>query len=159
MFKYPIIPSLLLFALISCNPVGKDLIEIPLKRGEVSSAEGIELKKGDKVTIWSKLETNDKDDSPAFKVRYHIESGGKSLVYDSLDVFKGEHQINSKKTTESYHSTSSSDKDSTIYYNQHEFEVENTQFVAPKDGKYNFDFKLTQDLSTFSKGLSIVLRK
>ncbi|NQX38752.1 hypothetical protein SAMN05421820_101785 [Pedobacter steynii] len=158
MFKYHIIPSFLLFALISCNPVGADIAEIPLKRGEVSSAEGIDLKKGDKVTIWSKLETNDKDDSPAFKVKYHIESAGKSLLYDSLDVFNGNHQINSKKTTESYRS-SSDDKESTIYYTQHEFEIENTQFIVPKDGKYNFDFKLTQDLSTFSKGFSIILRK
>lgn len=159
MFKYHILPFLLLLTLISCNPVGADIIEIPLKVGEISSAEGIDLKKGDKVMIWSKLETNDKDDSPAFKVKYHIESEGKSLLFDSLDVFKGEHQINSKKTTESYDSRGSSDKDSTIYYTQHEFEIENTQFIAPKDGKYNFDFKLTQDRSSFSKGLSIILRK
>lgn len=159
MFKYHILPAFLLFALISCNPVGEEIIEIPLKVGEVSSAEGIELKKGDKVMIWSKLETNDKDDAPAFKVRYHIGSAGKTLLYDSLDVFKGEHEIHSKKTTESYQTMSSSDKDSMVYYQQHEFEIENTQFVAPKDGKYDFDFKLTQDLSSFSKGLSVILRK
>lgn len=158
MFKYHILPFLLLLTLISCNPVGADIIEIPLKVGEISSAEGIDLKKGDKVMIWSKLETNDKDDSPAFKVRYHIESEGKSLLFDSLDVFNGSHQINSKKTTESYRS-SSDGKESTIYYTQHEFEIENTQFIVPKDGKYNFDFKLTQDRSSFSKGFSIILRK
>ncbi|SHE77486.1 hypothetical protein [Pedobacter caeni] len=164
MFKYYIVPCLLLLALASCNPVGENIIELPLQAGEISSAENIDLKKGDKVVIWSKLTLNDDEVLPDFKVRVNVENEGKSVWSDSLKVLKGRHAINSERSTEAYEVLGGGDsdgveKDSTAYYSKRTFELDNADFIVPKDGKYNFDFKLKLDINSHNKGFSIILRK
>ncbi|WP_131536479.1 hypothetical protein [Pedobacter nototheniae] len=157
MFKNNLLAALFIISFASCNPIGTDITEVPLQIGEITSAEGVDLKKGDVVTIWSKVAA--KEATPDFKIKFNVESRGQSLMFDSLNVMGGTHIVNSKKTTESYNSSSSAG-DSTVYYTVWDFEIENKKFTVPRDGKYNFDFKLTKAGTSFpSSEISIILRK
>lgn len=158
-FKKNILAALVILSLASCNPIGEKVAEIPLSVGEIAGTNAIDLKKGDVVTIWSKIaERSDKEGVP-FKVKYNIESNGKSIAFDSLRVNEGNHMINAEKTTESY-TQSSSAGDSTKYYTLKQFEIENKKITIPRDGKYNFDFKLVNGDYGFSNSdMLIILRK
>ncbi|WP_316801978.1 hypothetical protein [Pedobacter nototheniae] len=157
MLRKNLIAALFIVSFASCNPIGTDVTEVPLQINEITSADAVNLKKGDVVTIWSKVSA--KDDTPVFKIKFNIESQGQSLMYDSLNVMAGTHIVNSKKTKESYTSSSSAG-DSIKYYTVWDFEIENKKFTAPHDGKYNFDFKLINAGTSFpSNEISIILRK
>jgi len=161
MYRNYLFSALFILGLSSCNPVGKELTVLELTPGEIATAENLSLKKGDVVTIWSKILKSSKDEGSAFSVKFNIENKGQSILFDSLNVDAQDHVINSEKTKESYNQ-SSSEGDSTIYYTVHEYETESKKFTVPKDGKYSFDFKLTErsnQSSFFGNKLSIVLRK
>jgi hypothetical protein len=160
MFRNNAIAILLLLGFVSCNPVGEKIEEIGLKANEITSAEGVDLKKGDVVTIWSKVSTNNTMVSPNISLRYNIENKDESLKNDSIHVAGGSHIINSSKSEESYQTSDSNEKDSTVYYTKWEYEAENASFTAPRDGKYNFDFKLRYTGEGFLRDeISVILRK
>lgn len=151
---------LLLLGLDACNPVGNDIAEVGLKANEITSAEGIELKKGDVVTIWSKVATNSETVSPSLTLRYSIENNDETLKNDSVQVIKGTHLINSHKSEESYQTNSSTERDSTVYYTKWEYEAESASFTAPRNGRYNFDFKLKNSSDGFLRDeVAVILRK
>ncbi|NTE03538.1 hypothetical protein G6M26_07275 [Agrobacterium tumefaciens] len=161
MFRNNLLLVLFILGLSSCNPVGEEITALDLSEGEIATAENVTLKKGDVVTIWAKVTSSSEDKSPAFRVKFNIETKGQSILLDSLNVSNEDHVINSKKTKESY-SQSSSKGDSTIYYTLHEYETESRKFTAPYDGKYAFDFKLMSQSNSFGfnhSKLSIILRK
>ncbi|MFD2285687.1 hypothetical protein GJU39_08750 [Pedobacter petrophilus] len=161
MSKNYLFPVLFILGFSSCNPVGKELTVLELANGEIVSAENVSLKKGDVVTIWTKVSTSSKDEGGAFQVKFNIESKGKSLLLDSLNLNAEDHVINSKKTEESYNQSSSTG-DSTVHYTVHEYETESKKFTAPADGKYAFDFKLidrSNNRSLFGGKMAIILRK
>lgn len=160
MFKKNILAALVILSLASCNPIGEKVAEIPLSAGEIGSTNPIDLKKGDVITIWSKIaERSDKEGGAAFKIKYNVESNGQNIVFDTLRVNEGNHKINAEKTTESY-TQSSSAGDSTKYYTLKQFEIENKKITIPHDGKYNFDFKLVNgDYGLFNNDMLIILRK
>jgi len=150
----------MLFGLGACNPVGSDIGEVALKSNEIASAEGIDLKKGDVVTIWSKVSTSGETVSPRLSLRYSIENNDELLKNDSVKVSGGKHIINSQKSEESYQTNSSTDKDSTVYYTKWEYEAESASFTVPRDGKYNFDFKLKNAGDGFlNDEVAVILRK
>ncbi len=162
MCKKYLFPVLFILGFSSCNPVGKELTVLELATGEIVSAENLSLKKGDVVTIWTKVFKSSEDEAGVFSVKFNIENEGKSILLDSLDMRAEDHVINSKTTKESYNE-SSSKGDSTIYYTVHEYEAESKRFTVPADGKYSFDFKLTErssyNSSIFGEKVGIVLRK
>jgi len=159
MFKNSILASFVVLCLASCNPVGETIAEIPLSVGEISGSNVLDLKKGDVVTIWSKITQRSDNDEIPFNVKYNIESMGKSIAFDSLKATNGEHIINAEKSTESY-TQSSSEGDSTKYYTLKKFEVENKKITIPEDGKYNFDFKVVDgDYGFANRDMLIILRK
>lgn len=152
--------SFSIIMLSSCNPIGEKLAEISLEGDGIATVDNINLKKGDVITIWTKV--IEKDDSYTSKsgIRYNIECNGKSILFDSLNVNITEHVINSKKLDDSY-IQSSSEKDSTVYYTMHQYETESKKFTAPIDGKYSFDFKpkRNQGSSFQDTKLAVILRK
>lgn len=154
MKKY--IVSLFLISLVSCNPVGEDLAEIQLIPNEITSAKGLDLKKGDEVIFWVKNSASSQG-LVDYNVRYSVALNNKIISYDSTSVQYGDHTINSK-VSESDGIISqffSSENGSAI-----EFERENKSFKVPEDGKYDFDFKLynPEDDSFFSKSFSVIIR-
>ncbi|MFW0715649.1 hypothetical protein [Pedobacter sp. N23S346] len=161
MYRNYLFPVLFILGFSSCNPVGKELTVLELATGEIVSAENVSLKKGDVVTIWSKVSKSSEDEGAAFNVKFNVENKGQSILFDSLNVSAGDHIINSKETEESYNQSNSAG-DSTVYYTVHEYETESKKFTAPKDGEYSFDFKLSERSSQgsiFGSKLSIILRK
>lgn len=143
-----------LISLVSCNPVGEDLAEVPLVLDEITSIKDLELKKGDEVVFWSKVSTTKFSD---YKVKYSIASENKVVAFDSTSVMSGEHTINSKVSESGFISSLfNGGEDSS-----QEFERENKSFVVPNDGKYDFDFKITseEDGSFFGERFSFILRK
>lgn len=161
MSKNYLFPVLFILGFSSCNPVGKELTVLELATGEIVSAENVSLKKGDVITIWTKVSKSSKDEAGIFSVKFNVESKGQSILLDSLNVNAADHIINSKTTKESYNQSSSAG-DSTVYYIVHEYETESKKFTAPAEGKYTFDFKLidrSSNSSLFGNKLAIILRK
>jgi len=161
MYKNYLFPILFILSFSSCNPVGKELAVLELANGEIVSAENMSLKKGDVITIWTKVSSSSEDKNEAFRVKFNIENKGQSILLDSLNTSAEDHVINSKTTKESYNQ-SSSEGDSTVYYTVHEYETESKKFTVPNDGKYAFDFKLidrSSSRSLFGNKLAIILRK
>lgn len=161
MSKNYLFPILFILGFSSCNPVGKELAVLELTSGEIVSEENVSLKKGDVITIWTKVSNSSEDKDVAFQIKFNIESRGQSILLDSLDVTAKDHIINSTTTKESYNQSSSTG-DSTVYYTVHKYETESKKFTAPADGKYTFDFKLTDrssNRSLFGNKLGIILRK
>lgn len=140
---------------LSCNPIGEELAEVPLLLDEITSIKDMELKKGDEVVFWSKVSTTKFSD---YKVKYSIASGNKIIAFDSTNVMSGERTINSEVSEDGgfisrlFNGEGSSSR---------EFERENTSFVVPQDGKYDFDFKISSedDESSFGEQFSFILRK
>lgn len=157
------ITILLTFALFSCNPIGENMGETPLFENGISSIENIKLEKGDEIVFWSKVATRKDSSFLKYKFRYSISSEGKIIKYDSIYISDGAHTINSKTKIEEIGHTSSTGKDSIEYVKNWEFEIENNSFEIPKDGKYNFDFKLySPEMDFFAKHSSstaIIIRK
>ncbi len=148
--------------LFGCQSLGEDLVELPLNPQTISSSSEIQLKKGEKVTIWTKC--NVSFSKPNFKIKYLIEEKGKKIEFDSLiyDVNESYAIINSQASKEDVVEKNYYDKDTIIHKENFQFELKNKDFFAPKDGKYSFDFKLTSETesgSMFNHDYSIVLRK
>ncbi|MCP2029297.1 hypothetical protein L1276_004481 [Flavobacterium sp. HSC-32F16] len=158
------ITVLLLFVLASCNPIGESVGETPLIENGISSINDINLKKGDKITFWNKVATRKDSSFAKYKIRYSISLDGKVVKYDSTYVSNGKHEINSKTKIEEIVHSSSTEKDSIEYVKNWEFEIKNNSFfTVPKDGNYNFDFKLyIPEMDFFEKNnssTSIIIRK
>lgn len=154
MKKY--IASLFIISQVSCNPVGEDLTEIQLIPNEITSAKGLDLKKGDEVVFWVKNSVPS-ESLVDYNVKYSVALDNKIVCYDSTFVQYGDHTINSK--------VSESDGIISQFFSNEngsaiEFERENKSFKVPEDGKYDFDFKLynPEDDSFFSKNFSIIIR-
>ncbi len=158
-----IIKSLLLFQiliLVSCNSLGEDLVELPLKSDNITSTKAIDLKQGETIAIWTKFDTD--TPNPQYSIKYLIEESGTQIKFDSLSFNSAEktHIINATASNEELIEKTFDEKDTIIYKENFKFELENYKFIAPKDGKYTFDFKLTtQTESSFYRDYTIVLRK
>ncbi|WP_136668878.1 hypothetical protein [Flavobacterium sp. H122] len=157
------IVGLLVLAFISCNPVGENLGEVQLIQKGISSIEGLDLKEGDEIVFWTKLSTRKDSTFSKYKMRYSISQDDKIVKFDSLNIADGAHSINSKTTQEGITHSSAEGKDSIEYVKNWEFEIENNSFIVPKDGKYNFDFKLyLPEMDFFASNqssASVIVRK
>ncbi|TRX35536.1 hypothetical protein FNW52_10880 [Flavobacterium sp. ZT3R18] len=143
--------------IFGCQSLGEDLAEIPLSDQNITSSNEIELKKGEKIAIWTKC--NIPNAVPNFKIKYLIEENDKQIEFDSLFPIS-EHIINSEASEEDVVEKNFDDKDTLIHKENFQFELKNKEFIAPKDGKYTFDFKLSsKSESFFDSGFSIILRK
>jgi len=152
-----------LLTLCGCHSVGKELIEVPVTKEEITSSGEINLKKGETISFWTKI--NSGTPYPEYTIKYLIEENKKTIEFDSISRFTYEknHIINATATSEDITEKTFEEKDTIIHRENFEFELENKKFTAPKDGKYTFAFKLTkyepESQSSFSSGVSIILRK
>ncbi len=159
---FKIILAIFSFLLIGCHSLGEDIIEIKLSEQEIVSSGEIELKKDEKVTIWTKFDVELA--TPDFKVKYLIEENSKQIEFDSLSFQTNEYQkiIYASATKEDVVEKNYDDKDTIIHKENFLFELKSQEFVAPKDGKYTFDFKLVktpESRSSFANNFMVILRK
>lgn len=144
--------------MVSCNPIGEDLAEVALASNQITSLKGLDLKKGDEVVFWTKTTTTSSEGLVNYSVKYSVALNNKIISFDSTFVQYGEHTINSEVTENNgIISRFFSDDNGS----SHEFERENKSFKVPKDGKYDFDFKLynPEDDSFFRQSFAFILRK
>lgn len=156
-----IITISLIFA-ISCQSIGEDIVEIPLSEQKIVSTKVIELKKDDKVTIWTKCDVEFA--KPDYSVKYSIEESNEIVEFDSLSYPVNEPQkiIRSSATREEVVEKNYDEKDTIIMKENYLFEQKSKDFIVPKNGKYTFDFKLTKtpkSRSSFSNNFIVILRK
>jgi hypothetical protein len=153
MKKY--IAGILFISILSCNPVGEDLAEVPLVFDEITSLKGLDLKKGEEVVFWSKVSTSE---FSYHKIKYSIALNNKIVTIDTTSLMLGEHTINSKVSQDGGFISNlfTGNNSSSI-----EFERENISFKVPEDGKYDFDFKISsnENSSSFGEKFSFILRK
>jgi hypothetical protein len=149
-----------LTTLFSCHSLGEDLVELPLITNDIISTAEINLKKGETISIWTKISA--KNAFPEYNIKYLIEENKKEFEFDSIGSFDSQKNpiIKASATAEDVTEKTYEEKDTIIHKENFEFELKNKEFVAPKDGKYTFNFKLTSETeSLFNSGFSIVLRK
>ena len=147
--------GLLFLSIVSCNPIGKEVAEVPLIPNEIVSLKGVELKKGEEIFLWSRASVSDESN---YNIKYSVTLNNKIISYDSTSIMRGEHTINSETTSDTGFFSGlfgTEGKSST------EFESENTSIKVLEDGKYDFDFKITseEDDSFFGEQFSFILRK
>lgn len=175
-----ILSSLFIF---SCNPVGEKITEeTPVNMQLVNTIDGLELKKGDIIVVWSKLDASFVKNGvlPSFDFIYNLSMNGNTVENSSAPMFADKkHIINStytkqkeeedeKEIPEQQTSEYNSDSDSTKVEEKKEvsasweFEKKVTEIPIKKDGKYTLDYKVKANdadgNSMFNKA-SIILRK
>lgn len=149
------IVGLLFLSIVSCNPIGKEVAEVPLVPNEIVSLKGVELKKGEEIFLWSKASVSEDSN---YNIKYSVILNNKIISYDSTSIMRGEHTINSETTSDTGFFSGlfgTEGKSST------EFERENTSIKVLEDGKYDFDFKLynLEEGSSFGESVALKLRK
>ena len=161
---FKIILAVFPFIAIGCQTLGEDLVEIPLSDQKIVSSKEIELKKDEKVIIWTKCDVE--NSKPDFKIKYLIEENNKQIKYDSLTFQSIDKQkiIRASATKEDVIEKSyDDDKDTLVHKENFKFELKCVEFIAPKDGKYTFDFKLAKKpesaRSMFANNFTVILRK
>jgi len=149
--------AIVLLALVSCNPVGEDLAETAVSPDGITSIKGLDLKKGEEIVFWSKVQTGQDPNSLNYNIKYSIALNNKIVSFDSTSVMEGNHTINSKvERDKKFLSGLFSDEASSSSY---EFEIENKSFVVPENGKYDFDFKFYYTGEDFFRdNISIVIK-
>lgn len=159
---------------LSCNPVGETVSkEKPLDDQLVNTTENIELKKGDILVIWGKIDTSflENNDVPSFRLNYNLSLDGKTIDNSTVTMFAGNdkiinstHEVRKDKEEEEEkekEEAEQSESETFIYgYKSEEapeekpekivksdwsFEQEIRQIPIEKDGKYTLDYKANSD--------------
>jgi hypothetical protein len=151
--------------IFGCQSLGEDIAEIQLSDQDITSSNEIQLKKGDIIAIWTKC--NVPNPYPDFQIKYLIEENHDKIEYNVLTpYYSSQHIINSTASEEHVVEKNYEDKDTLIHKKNFQFEYKNIEFIAPIDGKYTFDFKMSKKSdpqsdseSMFNSGLAIILRK
>lgn len=170
------ISALLLCSLIlfSCNPVGEKISdEAPVDPQLVNTENNLNLKKGDVLVVWGKLDASFITNGivPSFNLIYNLSLDGNTVSNATLPMFSGsEKRINSEYSVqeEEEEDKQESSTDSTeiregkLVKASWQFEQEITRIPIEKDGKYTFDYKIKSNgsdgESMFNKA-AIILRK
>lgn len=171
---------------ISCNPVGENVSEEkPLDDQLVNTTENIDLKKGDVLVIWGKMDASflDNNNVPSFRLSYNLSLDGKTIENSTVTMFAGNDKIiNSthevRKDEEEEEEEEQTESETSEYGNNSEetseekpekvvksdwtFEQEVIQIPIEKDGKYTLDYKASNESessrSMFTK-VAVILRK
>jgi len=182
-------PALLIsISAISCSPVGDTISEEkPLDKQLVNTTENIDLKEGDVLVIWGKIDAGflENDKVPVFQLHYNLSLDGKTVENQTIPMFSDkEHLINSSyeiqkeeedendqseeqnstELTENTEETSGSPEETPeqIVKSDWIFEQEIIKIPIKKDGKYTLDYKAGSSdekaESLFTK-VSVILRK
>ncbi len=160
--------------LFSCSPVGEKISgENPADPKLVNTEDHLDLKKGDVLVVWGKLDASFITNGivPSFDLIYNLSLDGNTVSNATLPMFSGsEKRINSDYSVqeEEKEDRQESPTDSTEISEEKsvkaswEFEQEITRIPIEKDGKYTFDYKIkpkdSDGESMFNK-TSIILRK
>jgi hypothetical protein len=168
--------------IISCNPVGEKITEEkPVDMQLVNTVDGLNLKKGDIVVVWSKLDASFIKNGaiPSYEFIYNLSLDGNTVDHSSTIMFADKkHIINStykkeeeeepeKETTEQS-SDYNNEADSTKIAEEKEvtasweFEQKVTEIPIKKDGKYTLDYKVRAqngDTDSMFNKIAIILRK
>lgn len=172
---------------ISCNPIGETVSdEKPLDDQLVNSTENIDLKKGDVLVIWGKMDASflDNNNVPSFRLSYNLSLDGKTIDNSTVTMFAGNDKIinsthevrkdeeeedEQEETVENETSADGHNSEDTptetpekIVKSDWDFEQEVVQIPIEKDGKYTLDYKASSSTessrSMFTK-VAVILRK
>lgn len=166
----------------SCNPVGEKITEeTPADMQLVNTIDGLDLKKGDVIVVWSKLEASFVKNGvlPSFDFIYNLSLNGNTVANSSVAMFSDKkHIINSTYTQQKEEeeqpmtvqtSGYSDDSDTTQVEKQKEvsasweFEQKVIEIPIEKDGKYTLDYKVkpkdAESNSMFNKAAIIIRKK
>lgn len=175
--------SLLIFCIvvISCNPAGEIVNdEKPIDNQLVNTVENLDLKKGDVLVIWGKMDASflKNDNVPIFHLSYNLSLDGQTIENKTVGMFadnsriinstyeiqKDEEEENNADVVEDTSSTEESpaEKPEKIKKSDWTFEQEVIQIPIEKDGKYTLDYKANSSDeaadSMFTK-VSVIIRK
>lgn len=172
---------------ISCNPIGETVSdEKPLDDQLVNSTENIDLKKGDVLVIWGKMDASflDNNNVPSFRLSYNLSLDGKTIDNSTVTMFAGNDKIINSTHEVRKDEEEEDEQEETVenetYADGHnsedtptetpektvksdwDFEQEVVQIPIEKDGKYTLDYKASSSTessrSMFTK-VSVILRK
>lgn len=169
---------------ISCNPFGKNVSEEkPLDDQLVNTTENLDLKKGDILVIWGKMDASflENDNVPVFHLSYNLSLDGKTIenatvpmfsdnekiINSTYEVQKEEKEEEEQQTENEISEGSNSEqipeeKPEKITKSDWTFEQEVIQIPIEKDGKYTLDYKANSNSesarSIFTK-VAVILRK
>ncbi|MNY07340.1 hypothetical protein D3C86_1401400 [compost metagenome] len=148
----------------------------------VNSTENIDLKKGDVLVIWGKMDASflDNNNVPSFRLSYNLSLDGKTIENSTVTMFAGNDKIinsthevrkdeeeeeQTESETSEYGNNSEEmpeEKPKKIVKSDWTFEQEVIQIPIEKDGKYTLDYKASSDSesarSMFTK-VAVILRK
>ncbi|PIF44125.1 hypothetical protein CLU96_1054 [Chryseobacterium sp. 52] len=168
--------------IVSCNPVGEKITEeAPVDTQLVNTADALNLKKGDVLVVWGKLDASFVKNGvvPSFEFIYNLSLNGNTVDKSSATMFadkkyiinsaykeQKEEEEEEKETSEQISEYNSLDsieaekkKEVTASW---EFEQKVVEIPIKKDGKYTLDYKVkdrdTDSDSMFNK-VSIIIRK
>ncbi len=178
--------TLIIFSIvtISCDPVGETIAEeTPLDDQLVNTTENIDLKKGDILVIWGKMDASflKNDNVPIFKLSYNLSLDGKTIENSTVQMFvdndkiinskyevrkdeEEEEEQNESETSENVNNSEEKpqEKPEKVVKSDWNFEQEIIQIPIEKDGKYTLDYKASSSDeaadSMFTK-VSVILRK
>ncbi|MCW3170241.1 hypothetical protein OMO38_17065 [Chryseobacterium sp. 09-1422] len=178
--------TLIIFSIviISCNPVGETVSEEkPLDDQLVNTTENIDLKKGDVLVIWGKMDASflENNNVPSFRLNYNLSLNGKTIENSTVTMFAVNYKIinsthevrkEEKEEEEQTENETSDDENNSeetpeekpekIVKSDWTFEQEVIQIPIEKDGKYTLDYKASSDSesarSMFTK-VAVILRK
>lgn len=166
---------------ISCNPVGEVVTdETPIDPQLVNTVENLDLKKGDVLVIWGKMDASflKNDNVPLFYLSYNLSLDDKTIENKTIGMFAGNsriinstHEIRKEEEEENnadvFEDTSNTEekpaeKPEKSTESDWTFEQEVIQIPIEKDGKYTLDYKAYSSDeaadSMFTK-VSVILRK
>lgn|GEM_PF-5852052 len=172
---------LILIGVISCNPVGEIVTdEKPIDNQLVNTVENLDLKKGDVLVIWGKMDASflKNDNVPIFHLSYNLSLDGQTIdnktvgmfadnsriINSTYEIQKDEEEENNADVFENASSTEETPaaKPEKIKKSDWTFEQEVIQIPIEKDGKYTLDYKANNSDeaadSMFTK-VSVIIRK
>lgn len=167
--------------ILSCNPVGEKITEeAPVDMQQVNTIDGLDLKKGDVIVVWSKLDASFIKNGmlPSFDFIYNLSLNGNTVENASAAMFADKKHIinstykkedeNEEKEAPEQTSEYGDESDSTKVEKEQEvsasweFEQKVIEIPIKKDGKYTLDYKVkakdADSNSMFNKA-SIIIRK
>lgn len=171
---FPILLSAL--TIVSCNPVGKTITEeTPVDGQLVNTVENLDLKAGDELVIWGKMDASflKNDNVPIFDLRYNLSLDGKTIENKTIPMFAGndkiikstyeirkeEEQEDDQRTDESETPT---EKIVESTKSDWSFEQEVIRIPIKKEGKYTLDYKANsndEDADSMFTKVAVIIRK
>lgn len=169
----------------SCNPVGETIAEeMPVDNQLVNTVENLDLKAGDELVIWGKMDASflKNDNVPIFELRYNLSLDGKTVENKTVPMFasndkiiKSTYEIRKDKEEEQEQeddqqtdnelttdNDSSAEKPEETVKSDWSFEQEVIRIPITKDGKYTLDYKANSNDeaadSMFTK-VAVIIRK